>query len=85
MKSNLLKVGDKLRNAISGTATKVGTGLTALAVSGQVFAGGGGTPGSAVVAELSGGKADMLLIIGAIAIFIGVLVVWAYTRKAATK
>lgn len=85
MNKNLLKYGGKLRNAIANTGAKIGTGLTALAVSGQVLAGGGSSPGAAIAGELSGGEADMILIFSAVAVFIGLLLVWAYTKRAANK
>jgi len=62
---------------------KVTAGSAALMASGAALASGSASPGAAIVGELSGGKADMTLIFGAIAIFIGLLVVWAYTKRAA--
>lgn len=85
MKSNAMKI--KLHTArkwASSTAAKIGTGATGLMASGFALASGGsGSPGAAIAGELSGGKADQQLVIGACAILLGVVLVWAYVRRAA--
>lgn len=78
-----MKHMNALRRFTSSTIAKVLAGSAAVMASGAALASGGGSPGSAIVGELAGGKADMTLIFGAIAIFIGLLVVWAYTKRAA--
>lgn len=77
-----MKHMNALRRFTRSTVAKVAGVSTAFMASGAAMA-SGGSPGSAIVGELSGGKADMTLIFGAIAIFIGLLVVWAYTKRAA--
>ncbi|UNU12607.1 hypothetical protein [Xanthomonas translucens] len=73
----------KFRNVVSSTAAKAAAGATALVASGAAFASGGsGSPGSAIAGELSGGKADVLLVVGACAIILGALIVWGYVKKA---
>lgn len=55
----------------------------AMMASGAAFAQDG--VGSVIAGELASAKAEMLLVIGAIAICLGVLIVWSLTRKAAGK
>lgn len=64
-------------------ATKVGTAATGLMASGMALASGSGSPGAAIAGEVAGGKGDMGLVIAACAILVGILVVWAYTKRAA--
>lgn len=59
-------------------AAAVGTGLLA---SGAAFA-QSTSPGSAIAGELSGGKSDVMLVIAAAAVIIGVLVLWSYVKRA---
>lgn len=40
------------------------------------------TPGSAIASELSTGKSDVMLVVGAAAIILGVLVLWSYVKRA---
>ena len=71
------------KNSMKSVAAKVSTGATALVASGAAFAGGGGgSPGSAIAGELSGGKADVMLVIAAAAVIIGVLILWSYIKRA---
>lgn len=63
------------------TTAKVGTGLAALAASGMALA-QATSPGAAIAGELAGGKNDQMLIIGSVAIMLGVLIVWAYVKRA---
>lgn len=72
-----------LRRLTRNGFAKVSAGSAAIMASGAALASGGGSPGSAIVGEMSGGKADMIMVFGAIAIFIGLLTVWAYTKRAA--
>lgn len=75
-------INTTLRVAAS-TAAKVGTAATGLMASGMALASGTTSPGAAIAGEVSGGKADMGIVIGAIAILLGIIVVWAYTKRAA--
>ena len=72
----------KLRTLFKSTAAKVGTGTAALTASAMALAGGGGTPGSAIAGELSGGKADVMLVVAAAAVILGALILWGYVKKA---
>ncbi|MCF5092030.1 hypothetical protein D3C81_472670 [compost metagenome] len=66
------------------TAAKIGTGIAGLTTSALVFASGGSTsPGAAIAGELAGGKAELGVVIAACAVLIGLILLWAYTRKAA--
>ncbi|WP_313443520.1 hypothetical protein [Stenotrophomonas sp.] len=61
---------------------KFTAGSAALMASGAALA-SGGSPGAAVAAELASGKSEMGLIFAAVAVLIGLLVVWMYTKRAA--
>lgn len=87
-KKNALAVASgKVANIARGAYAKaagVGTGL--MVAAGSALAGGGGTsPGAAIAGEVSGGSAEMGLVFAGIAVLIGLLVVWAFTRRAAGK
>lgn len=65
------------------TTAKVGAGLTAMSVSVFALAGGGASsPGSAIAGELSGGKADVMLVVAAAAVILGALILWGYVKRA---
>jgi len=68
------------RDAVRGVFGKVAAGGTALLASGAALA--SATPGSAIAGELSGGKTDLMLVIAAAAVLIGVLILWAYMKRA---
>lgn len=78
-----MKLMNNARRFCASTVAKIGAGTTALVASGAALASGSTSPGAAIAAEVSKGNADMALIIGAIAILLGILVVWAYTKRAA--
>lgn len=78
--TRLRQAADQMFSFTKSTATKVGTGLTALAASGLAAA--QGTPGASIASELAGGKADVMLIIGAVAVILGALIVWGYVKRA---
>ncbi|MEV5119893.1 hypothetical protein [Stenotrophomonas indicatrix] len=78
-----MKKFNALRACAHTTVGKIAAGSAAIMASGAALASGGASPGAAIAGELSGGKADMALIIGAVAVFIGFLLVWAYTKRAA--
>jgi len=61
---------------------KLTAGASSLVASGAALASGGGSPGASIAGELAGGKADVMLIIGAVAIILGALIVWGYVKKA---
>lgn len=78
MRNNIVK----FKSVLTGVTGKVATGATALLASGAALASGGSSPGSAIAGELAGGKADVMLIIGAVAIILGALIVWGYVKRA---
>ena len=59
----------------------VAAGIATLFYSGLAAA--STTPGGAIAADLSGGEADMGLVFAAVAVLIGVLLVWSYVRRSA--
>lgn len=69
-------------NVAKSTTAKVGAGLTAMSASALAFAGGATSPGAAMAGELSGGKADIMLVIGAAALLLGALILWGYVKRA---
>ena len=72
-----------LRRIGASTSAKLSAGFATLMASGAALASGASSPGAAIATEVGGGKGDMNLVIAAIAILLGVLVVWAYVRRAA--
>lgn len=82
MQHKLKKVAGKLVSVSKSGYAKVAGAGTSLMVAGAAMA-QDSTPGAAIAGEMSGGKADMGLVIAACAILIGVLLVWAYTKRAA--
>lgn len=73
-----------LRNApkaVKSAYGKVAAGGSALLASGLALA-TPTTPGAAIAAELSGGQADLMLVIGGAAVLIGILILWAYVKRA---
>ena len=81
MSHNLRSIGHRFATATKSTAAKVGTGLSTLAATGLAAA-QSTSPGAAIAGELASGKSDQMLIIGAVAIMLGVLIVWAYVKRA---
>lgn len=82
-KRNVVEFCRKAFNGAKSVGAKVSTGAAALVASGAAFAGGGGgSPGSAIAGELSGGKADVMLVIASAAVIIGVLILWSYVKRA---
>ena len=77
------KVVNAGRRFAANTGAKIAAGGTALVASGAAMAsGGGGSPGSAIAAELAGGKADVLLVITAVAVILGAIILWGYIKRA---
>lgn len=67
----------------SSTTGKIGTGVATLMASGAALASGGsGSPGAAIAGELSGGKADVMLVVAAAAVILGAIILWGYVKKA---
>lgn len=77
-----MKFMNQLRRFGASSVGKVSAGASSLMASGAAFASGGGTPGSAIAGEISGGKADVALVVSAIAIILGFIIVWRYVKKA---
>lgn len=75
MRSNVMKFvrSTRAKAAVAGTALTAAAG-SALAAT--------GSPGAAIAGELSSGKADVLLVIGAVAVILGVIVLWRYIKRA---
>lgn len=65
---------------VRSISARVGTGFAGLAATGLAAA--QTSPGAAIAGELAGGKADQMLIIGSVAVMLGVLVVWGYVKRA---
>ena len=83
-KGALVAVAGNARNAVSSMSAKAGALGTALVASaGSAMASGGSSPGAAIAAELGDGPAEMGLVFAGIAVLLGLLVVWLYTRRAA--
>ncbi len=81
MRHNLRSLGNRVATVTKSTAAKVGTGLASFGAAGLAAA-QSTSPGAAIAGELASGKADQMLIIGAVAIMLGVLIVWAYVKRA---
>lgn len=81
---NIKKFNKSLHKAFRSTAAKVSAGVSTMGASALALAGGGGggSPGSAIAGELGTGKADVMLVIGAVAIILGALILWAYVKRA---
>ncbi|CAH2708367.1 hypothetical protein NCPPB1935_11435 [Xanthomonas campestris pv. nigromaculans] len=77
-----MNVVNAARRFASSTTAKFSAGASTLLASGAAFAGGSGSPGAAVAGELASGKADVLLVIGACAIILGAIILWAYVKRA---
>lgn len=72
-----------LRRAGASTVAKIGAGTATLLASGAALASGGsGSPGAAIAGELSGGKADVMLVVAAAAVILGAIILWGYVKKA---
>lgn len=75
-------VFDAGRRFAATTGAKVSAGATALMASGAALASGGGSPGSAIAGELSSGKSEVNLVIAAVAVILGVIILWGYIKRA---
>lgn len=66
----------------ASTAGKISAGASALMASGAAFASGSGSPGSAIAGELASGKSEVNLVIAAVAVILGVIILWGYIKRA---
>lgn len=82
VRNQLKKYGSQLAHVGKGVVARVGTGAAALGASAMALAGGATSPGAAIAGELAGGDADIMLIISACAVLLGILILWFYTKKA---
>lgn len=71
----------KAGNVVKGAAGKAAAAGSALVASGAAFA-TSSTPGSAIAGELSSGKSEVMLVVAAVAVIIGVLLLWSYIKRA---
>lgn len=78
---NIKLINAGLHKAFRSRAARVGAGLTAMSASALAFAAGSG-PGDAIAGELATGRAQQMVVIGAVAVLLGVLIVWAYIKRA---
>lgn len=81
-KGALAAFASKARNMAGSAYTRaagVGTGL--MVAAGSAMA--GSSPGQAIAGELSDGATQMGLVFSAVAILIGLLLVWSYIRRSA--
>lgn len=77
-----MKYMNKLRRFGASIPGKVSAGATALMASGAAFASGSGSPGAAIAGELSSGKSEVNLVIAAVAVILGVIILWGYIKRA---
>lgn len=84
---NRSTIGRSARNFVNrtnqvmrSTAGKVGAGATAFL--GSAGAAVAATPGAAIAGSLSDGTSQVMLVIGAVALILGALILWAYVKRA---
>lgn len=77
-----MKFMNQVRRFGSSAAGKFGAGASALVASGAAFASGSGSPGSAIAGELASGKSEVNLVIAAVAVILGVIILWGYIKRA---
>lgn len=77
-----MKFMNQVRRFGSSAVGKVSAGASALMASGAAFASGAGSPGAAIAGELDGGKAEVNLVIAAVAVILGVIILWGYIKRA---
>ena len=78
---NIKQFNKSLHKAFQSGYAKVGAGVATLTTSALALA-GATSPGAAVAGELAGGDADLMLIIAAVAVLLGILILWGYTKRA---
>jgi len=78
-----MELKNNLRRSGASVPAKVSAGVATLMASGAALASGGsGSPGAAIAGELSGGKADVMLVVAAAAVILGAIILWGYVKKA---
>ncbi|KKF87946.1 hypothetical protein CEE61_02265 [Stenotrophomonas maltophilia] len=78
-----MELKNNLRRSGASVPAKVSAGIATLMASGAALASGGsGSPGAAIAGELSGGKADVMLVVAAAAVILGAIILWGYVKKA---
>lgn len=78
-----MELKNNLRRFGASFPAKVSAGVATLMASGAALASGGsGSPGAAIAGELSGGKADVMLVVAAAAVILGAIILWGYVKKA---
>lgn len=77
-----MKYMNKLRRFGASSWGKASGAVTGLMASTAAFASGSGSPGAAISGELAGGKSEINLVIAAIAVILGVIILWKYIKRA---
>ncbi|WP_323152276.1 hypothetical protein [Stenotrophomonas maltophilia] len=78
-----MELKNTLRRVGASVPAKVSAGVATVMASGAALASGGsGSPGAAIAGELSGGKADVMLVVAAAAVILGAIILWGYVKKA---
>lgn len=77
----LKKFGNNVVSFAKSTGVKVASGAGALVASAGAMA-QATSPGAAISGELAGGKTEVMLVIAAVAVILGVLILWAYIKRA---
>ncbi len=77
-----MKFMNQLRRFGASTVGKVSAGASTLMASGAAFASGGDSPGAAIAGELASGKSEVNLVIAAVAVILGVIILWGYIKRA---
>lgn len=72
----------KLKNLLDNTkARAAATGTALMVAAGSAMAAGTG-PGDAMAGEIATGRAQQMVVISAVAICLGVLIVWSLVKRA---
>ena len=75
-----MNVFEKTNRFLRTTAGKASAGAAALVASGSAMA--TSSPGSAIAGELAGGQTYVMLVVAAVAVILGLLILWAYVKRA---
>lgn len=82
VQSRALAARDSLRSFARSTAAKASAAGTALMVgAGSAMASATG-PGDAIAGQLADGPSQLGIVFGAVAVLIGLLILWAYMKRA---
>lgn len=82
MKRSLAVIASNFGRSVQAKAAGVGTGLAL--VGGSAMAGGGGTsPGSAIASALSDAPSELGLVFAAVAVALGLILVFSLVKRAA--